>query len=113
MAVKNIEMNVKTATGYDQLYPRNNTTLVYTNTSVPTSLWVASSIYTDYPYQATMTLVGATSSYVAHVSFNVTEINSGIYAPVSLTGVNSVTIYAQEIPSSTFIIPSIDLVKEI
>ena len=113
MSVKNIEMNVKTATGYDQLYPKNNTTLVYINTSVPTNLWVSSTIYTDYPYQATLNLANVTSDYVSHVNFNVAEISSGIYAPISLTSANSVTIYAQEKPIANITIPSIDLVKEI
>ena len=110
---QNIEINVKTTSGYDPLYPRNNTTLVYTSVSVPIDLWVASTTYVDYPFQASISLNKVTSDYVSHVNFNVAEQTSGNFAGVSLTNNGIVTIYATEKPISVITIPSIDLVKEI
>ena len=113
MAIKNVEINEKTNMGYDQLYPVNGTTLTKVNIIVPISSFVADVTYTDYPFKAIIPFVGMTSEFIPHINYKLEDSLSGVYPPISLSGVDTVTIYASEIPQTDLVINSITGVKEI
>ena len=82
--------------------------LKFLNTTVLTSAWVNdTTTYTKYPKKAIITCTGVTENMYAEVVFNVNEAISGIFAPVAVTGSNSVTIWAKRVPSTDIIIPTI------
>jgi hypothetical protein len=85
----------------------NTETLTFTNVAVAVNSWVSSATYTDYPYQAVISCTGVDSTYIPSVVFDVTEATSGSFAPVSTSGANSITIYANAIPSAAITIPTI------
>lgn len=77
------------------------------NATVGTSSWAPSTTFSGFPYQANIAFQGVKSQSVVMVSFSPTDAMSGNYAPVSLSGNNFVTIFAQTAPSATITIPSI------
>ncbi|MEG0900300.1 MAG: hypothetical protein RSF40_11405 [Oscillospiraceae bacterium] len=113
MAIKNIKINVKTDTDYDQLYPVNGTTLATYNIVVPVNSFVADTTYVDYPFKAVIPVRGMSSDFVPHVNYKLEDALSGIYPPISLSGAGTVTIYASEIPVNNLAINSIIGIKEI
>lgn len=113
MAIKEVTINVKADVGYDQLYPVNGTTLTKVNITVPISSFVADTTYTDYPFRAVIPFVGMTSEFIPHINYKLEDSLSGIYPPISLSGIDTVTMYASEIPQNDLVINSIIGVKEI
>ena len=91
----------------------NCSSIVVNNVSVATSAWGASSTYTDYPYEASVTVTGCTTNHVPEVIFSVTDAVSGTFAPICVSGTNKVTIYATEAPTSTMTIPTIECRKSL
>ena len=83
------------------------TPLKFTNITVST--WVSDTTYTNYSYKANITLTGVTSSMVAEVIFNVTESESGNYAPVCETFDGGVYIYSKV--NTAITIPTVLVVK--
>ena len=81
--------------------------LAFENITVETSFWVEDTTYEEFGYKADISCEGVTAEYFSDVTFGVTEAISGNYAPISLTGAGTVTIYTVEQPESTIIIPSI------
>lgn len=92
--------NNKKAMTVDQL-------LSFSNISVPTSAWASDTTYLAYPYRATLSCSGVTTSHSAEVDFNLTEAVSGNFAPVTATGANVVYIYAMTKPTATITIPTV------
>ena len=86
----------------------NCSSIVVNNISVATSAWTSSATYTDYPYEASVTVSGCTSNHVPEVIFSVTDAVSGTFAPICVSGTNKVTIYATEKPSAAITIPTIE-----
>ena len=86
----------------------NCSSIVVNNVSVATSAWVSSTTYSDYPYQASVTVSGCTSNHVPEVVFSPTDASSGIFAPVCSSTTNAVIIYATEKPSTSITIPTIE-----
>ena len=80
-------------------------TLVFKN--VTASTWVSDNTYADFSYKCVLALTGVTEDMFIEVVFAPTEAMSGNYAPVCLSGANSVTIYGKVNTSIT-----IPLVKE-
>ena len=78
-----------------------------TNVSVAASTWTSGSTYTDYPYQATISINGVTSQMVPDVTFGLVEAASGNFAPVAQTTTNGVIIYAKAKPTASITIPAI------
>ena len=73
--------------------------------NVEASNWVSDSTYTGYNYKCVLSTPGITENSYVIVSFDVVDAISGNYAPVCLTGQNTVTIYGSvNIP---IVIPSI------
>lgn len=91
----------------------NTDSLIFNSVSVAVASWVSSATYTDYPYQAVISCMGMDATYVPSVIFDASDATSGIYAPVSLSGANSVTIYANAVPSAAITIPTIIGWKEL
>lgn len=134
---------IKQTSGYGQINIINNyripkrtysSNYLQVNTLVLTSVWVSSSAYSQYPYQAEISItdldwlkkrlpvkpVESIGKITADVVFDVAEALSGIFAPVcSVVKPESdnedvkVIIYASEVPSASSItIPTIKLTYE-
>lgn len=94
--------NVTNALGYTP--PKR---LVFTDKTIATSAWADDTTYSDFPYKASISCSGVTSSYLAEVIFGLEDVISGIFAPINETGSNVVYIWASEKPSATITIPTI------
>lgn len=81
--------------------------LTFENITVTTTSWVEDTTYEEFGYKADIPCTGVTANFFSDVTFDVQEAISGNYAPISLTGAGTVTIYAVEQPESTITIPSI------
>ena len=81
---------------------------VKSNVSVATSAWVSSNTYSDYPYQASITVSGCTSNHVPEVVFSPTDVSRGIFAPVCSSTTNAVIIYATEKPSAAITVLTVE-----
>ena len=134
---------IKQTSGYGQINIINNyripkrtysSNYLRVNTLVLTSVWVSSSAYSQYPYQAEISItdldwlkkrlpvkpVESIGKITADVVFDVAEALSGIFAPVcSVVKPESdnedvkVIIYASEVPTeSSITIPTIKLTYE-
>ena len=82
-----------------------------TNTTVAVADWVSDNTFLDFPYGATISISGVTSSDYANVFFAATEITEGIYAPYTMTDTGVVYIYAVSVPSAAITIPLIEVIK--
>ena len=85
----------------------NNTSLTFSDVSVSVENWSEDTTYTDYPYKADITCNGVNENYFSDIVFNIAEALSGIFAPISSTSGNVVTIFASEIPEGSITIPLI------
>lgn len=133
---------IKQTSGYGQINIINNYRIpkrtysanyLKENINVQTSAWVSSSAYSQYPYQAEISItdldwlkkrlpvkpVESIGKITADVVFDVAEALSGIFAPVcSVVKPASdaedvkVIIYASEVPSASITIPTIKLTYE-
>lgn len=81
--------------------------LLFTNTSVSASSFVADSTYTDYPYRASVALSGVLASMIPEVILGVTDAVGGNFAPVAATYNGGVYLYAASAPESAITIPTI------
>ena len=86
----------------------NCSSIVVNGIDVATSDWTSSTSFTEYPYEASVTVPGCTSDHVPEVIFNGTDAVSGIFAPICVSGTNTVTIYATETPTANITIPTIE-----
>ena len=89
----------------------NCSSIVKSNVSVATSAWVSSTTYSDYPYQASITVSGCTSNHVPEVVFRPTDASSGIFAPVCSSTTNAVIIYATKKPSAAITVLTVECRK--
>ncbi len=89
----------------------NCSSIVKSNVSVATSAWVSSNTYSNYPYQASITVSGCTSNHVPEVVFSPTDVSSGIFAPVCSSTTNAVIIYATKKPSAAITILTVECRK--
>ena len=83
------------------------TSLKFINITV--NNWVSDTTYANYPYKATVTAYGVTSSMVAEVTYSLADAESGNYASVCETFDGGVYIYSKVNTSIT--IPTILVVK--
>lgn len=67
--------------------------------------------FNEYPYRVDIPCDGVTEQHYAMVLFNQTDALSGIFAHISNTSENTVTIYANKIPSTNITIESIICTK--
>ena len=87
--------------------------LIFSSVAVAASAWASDSTYADFPYAATITLTGVTSSYVPEVNFDCTNAASGNFAPVALSGSGTIKVYAAEKPTAAITIQSITCIKAV
>lgn len=82
-----------------------------TNKSVSASSWRSNTTYADYPYRASISISGVTTSYTPYVSFSDADAESGILSQKAQTYSGGVYIYASEKPSATVTINKIECVE--
>lgn len=80
---------------------------VFENKIVKVTDWEENTTYNDFPLKADIVCEEVSENFFSDVIFDVTEATSGNFAPISLTGDGTVTIYATEIPKTDITIPSI------
>lgn len=83
----------------------------YFDTVVLTSAWQLDSKYAGlgFGYRATIALAAATTALIPHVTLSISDAIRGGISPISETYNGGVYIYAKRIPSTTIIIPTIEL----
>lgn len=81
--------------------------LLFENTTVPASAFIANATYADYPFRASVALTGVTSSMIPDVTFSVPDAASGNFASAAATYSGGVYIYAREKPTAAITIPTI------
>lgn len=76
----------------DEAFGQTQRIFIYKNISVTFN---ADTTYSDYPYRGNIMISNVTSDDNAEVTFNLTEANSGDYAPVCQTLNGMVCIYSK------------------
>lgn len=89
----------------------NANVLTFTNLTVEPTMWLEDTTYDEFGYRADITCEGVTDAFFSDVVFGPTEATSGNYAPISVTGDGTVTIYAAELPENSISIPTILCIK--
>lgn len=81
--------------------------LVFANTAVPVSAFVADSTYQDYPFRAAVTLENVLSSMIPNVVYSVAALTDNNFAPVAECYNGGVYIYADSKPQNPVAIDTI------
>lgn len=81
--------------------------LLFTDTNVPVSAFVADSTYQDYPFRAAIALTGVLDTMIPEVVLGVADAIDGNFAPVAVTYNGGVYLYAASAPESAITIPTI------
>lgn len=81
--------------------------LLFADTSVPVSAFVADSTYQDYPFRAAIALTGVLDTMIPEVVLGVADASGGNFAPVAATYNGGVYLYAASAPESAITIPTI------
>ena len=89
----------------------NNQLLFFTNVSVPVSAWSSTNTYSQYPYRATISANGVTTTHYCEVVFNLVDATSGYFAPICESITGGIYIYASNIPLAAITIPTIKCTK--
>lgn len=82
-----------------------------TNKTVATTAWSEQGTpdFAGYPYVATISITGVTTSDIAEVIPSLAAINDGKLCPLNKTVTDGVNIYASEVPSSNYTIERISI----
>lgn len=81
--------------------------LQFNNTSVNVADFVADNTHEDYPFRASVPLVGVIESMIPEVIFSLVDATSGLFAPVAESYNGGVYLYASDAPEATVVIPTI------
>ena len=81
--------------------------LQFNNASVPVSNFVADTTYEDYPFRATVPLVGVIESMIPEVIFSLADATSGLFAPIAESFNGGVYLYATDAPEASVTVPVI------
>lgn len=76
--------------------------------NVVANMWEDDTTYPNYPYKCELACTGVTSDLVVEVVFGLNEAVSGNYAPICVSGTDTVTIYSKV--NTTITIPTIKVV---
>ncbi|NLE05481.1 MAG: hypothetical protein GX638_11870 [Crenarchaeota archaeon] len=87
--------------------------LIFSNINLAASSWSSDSTYPSFPYAAVISCSGVTTNHAPSVAFSNAEAISGNFAPVALSGSETIKIYAAVAPSAAITIPSITCVKAV
>ncbi len=82
------------------------------NVSVAVTAWAQDSTYAAFPFRAGIAVEGCTTDYIPNITFAVTDVLTGNFAPVAETYGGGVYIYAAEKPAAQITIPTIELLKK-
>lgn len=87
------------------------TRLVFNDVAIDRDEWQQMIVptYEDFPYYVSVALEGVTAQMIPWVVLDVPQIAEGIYCPVVEAYSGGIYIYASEVPSSDFVIPTIVL----
>lgn len=87
--------------------------LIFTNTAVLTTAFVADSTYSSlgFAYRATVPLTGVTATMVPRVVFGLQDVIENNFAPVVASYAGGIYIYARAVPSGTTTIPTIEITR--
>ena len=80
----------------------DKTAITLTGFNLPTTAWVSSSAYTNYAYQASLTISGITSSDRVDVAFDPASVIEAMRVEVlssNVTAANAVILYSKNIPT--------------
>lgn len=99
--------NVTSGLSASQYYDILTTKLHFTNITVATSTWAASTTYSGFSWKADITCNGVSANHVPNVIFDYNELISGNFCPFADSGSNKVTIYCKTKPTGTITIPTI------
>lgn len=77
------------------------------NTTVPTTDWAEDTTYTDYGFRAAIAIEGVTEKHYPQVVFAPAEALSGSFSTISETYDGGVYIFADSIPATDIVIPTI------
>lgn len=83
--------------------------LLFSNTTVAISAFVADTTCEDYPYRASVALTGALATMIPEVVFSLADATSGVFAPIATAYTGGVYLYANAAPENAVIIPTIIL----
>jgi hypothetical protein len=99
-------------------YVDNLKPTTHQNVTVPTSAWVANTNSqtadqekTDYPFMATISLIGVTANQMVTVLFNYDDQVGGNFAPCAYTTAGGVIIEAKEKPTATITLASVTIMN--
>lgn len=81
--------------------------LQFRNVSVSKGAFVSNTTYQDFPYRASIALIGAIKSMIPEVVLSVDDALSGNYAPVAESYNGGVYLYAGSPPDADITIPTI------
>ena len=79
----------------------------FENVSVPVASFVSDTTYADYPYRATIPLVGVIASMVPDVTFSIAALADCEFAPVAECYEGGIYIYASSTPTAAVLIDSV------
>ena len=82
------------------------------NKSISIDSFVSDTTYTDYPYRASIPIIGVTTNMIPEVILGADDVLSGNYAPVADTYNGGIYIYAASQPEAALTIPTIIVWRE-
>lgn len=85
--------------------------LQFNDVSVSPSDFITDTTYEDYPYRVSVSLSGVISTMIPEVIFNLFDVISGNFAPISESYNGGVYLYATDKPEENTVIPTIILWK--
>ena len=87
---------------------------IVTDIICPVSQWQTDtqSTYNEFPYKADLSIQGVTANDIPIVNFAPEQQISGNFIG-AVSGAGIITIWAREIPATSFIIPNITILREV
>lgn len=84
------------------------TSYIIENTVVTPEMFVTDETYPDFPYKVCIPIEGLTDRHLVEVVFSQEEASSGMFASVTSSAADGVSIYAAERPAAGITIPTIE-----
>lgn len=83
--------------------------LLFSNTTVAASAFVADTTYEDYPYRAAIELDNVLATMIPEVILSLADAADGTFAPVAECYTGGIYLYASAVPEAAITIPTIML----
>ena len=91
--------------------PASSTNLIFTNVTVAASAFEYDGSYSPFDYKAAVTLTGVTSSMIPFVSYSISDVEDGNFAPSAESYNGGIYLYSNRVPSAAITIPTILVVS--